>query len=140
MKPSLLAMVFLVFCGLIGCSKSEMIEPGSLVTKWVLVKDSSGYIVGAGGWDTTSYIGVAGDYFDFRNDGKCYTKEGNVYDTLAYQLAGSNKVTIAKFGPNINGENSPSTIDPFTEHRATITSPDIITPGGTSFRVVNLKK
>src|ERR1700710_284704 len=94
MKLTLLAIVLLVFCVLIGCSKSEMIEPASLVTKWTLVNDSVSNSIGNSYPHTKNYAGTAGDYFDFRSDGKCYTKEGNNYDTLAYQIIGANKINI----------------------------------------------
>ena len=138
MKLTLLAIVLLVLCVLIGCSKSDMIEPGSLVTKWTLVNDSVSNSIGASAAYTKNYTGAAGDYFDFRNDGKCYTKEGNNYDTLAYQIIGASKINIEGFG--FNSADNPSTIDPFTVHSATITSPDLITPGGISYRVVELKR
>lgn len=138
MKTPFLATALLVLAGSMGCKSTGVVEPNSLVTKWTLVRDSTSVSIGSANSITEKYTGVAGDYFDFRTDGKCYTREGNVYDTLAYQLIGSNRINIEKFGFSSAG--SPCTIDPFTAHKATITSPDLLSPGGTAYRSVSLTK
>ncbi len=78
--------------------------PALLKGKMELVSDSTASIIGAGDAHIVSYKAVAGNYFDFRTDGKCYTKERNAYDTLSYKVVISTKVIIANFGINLNGE------------------------------------
>ena len=38
--------------------------------------------------------GVAGDYVEFRADGKAYSKIGGSKDTVAYSIVGDNKITF----------------------------------------------
>src|SRR4051812_13895323 len=106
-------LILVIAClGLSRC-KNENVKPvyikpvatQLLLGKWSLVKDST-Y-----SWFPTTdtlahikrYSGTTGDYYDFRNDGKCYIKVAGVYDTLAYQITISNEVILQKFGINVNG-------------------------------------
>lgn len=138
MKYAIFIIVIPAACLIIGCSRSDTAEPAVLVAKWTLVRDSTANSIGAAAVVTGNYKGVAGDYFDFRADGKCYTKEGNTYDTLAYKRVAIDQVTIEKFG--FSSSDSPCLIDPFTAHKATITSPVLYTPGGYTYRQVVLGK
>ncbi|HZY38101.1 MAG TPA: hypothetical protein VFE53_15705 [Mucilaginibacter sp.] len=142
MKRNDLPVVFLVFVILAGCKKGNEGTPPSIVAKWDLVNDSAVYHNTPEGF-TTNYKGQPGDYFDFRDDGKCYTKECKVYDTLSYHLITDTTAVIQGFGINIDNPNYYSLIKPLTYHNATITSPDLLVPGvaGTgSHRIVNLRR
>ena len=121
-------------------------EPGPaniqvLVAKWNLVRDSiydsMGNFPAA---RTSTYNGVAGDYFDFRADGKCYTKEGNVYDTLAYSITPGHLVVLSKFGIEVNGSFEPNMVPVLTDHNATITTQFLGTPDGFYLRFLYLEK
>jgi hypothetical protein len=150
MKPQNLLIVLILF-SIMGCKKLSGVDAtngngrinefGSitLVSKWQLVNDSTANSMVRTSALITNYNGVAGDYFDFRDDGKCYTKEGNTYDTLAYQLTSSKSITMQNFGLNINGVIEPGDIA-LTANSATITTKNMLTPGGTLFRMVNLKR
>jgi hypothetical protein len=42
----------------------------------------------------TTYTGLAGDYTDFRADGKAYSLFQNSRDTVAYNVASDTKITV----------------------------------------------
>jgi hypothetical protein len=48
--------------------------------------------------DTT--YGLAGDYFDFRTDGKVYIKNATYFDTANYSLLGDTKIVATYVGPS----------------------------------------
>ena len=144
MKSQSLLAIIILFSIITGCKKPGC-DPGnmngsmSLAGKWQLVQDSI-----SNSWLKTSavdtnYIGVAGDYFDFRNDSVCYTKEGNVYDTLAYHQVSSKSIVMQKFGLIINGTAEPSMLLR-TPSTANITTQNILSPAGTIFREVKLTR
>jgi len=112
-----------------------------LVAKWSLVRDSiydsMGNFPAA---RTSTYNGIAGDYYDFRADGKCYTKEGNVYDTLNYSITPGHLVVLSKFGINVNGSYEPNIVPVLTDHDATIQTQFLATPDGFYLRYIYLKK
>src|ERR1700733_11935532 len=91
---NLLIAVF-VFNLLAGCKKdSDKSAAPMLVTKWNLVTDYTANHLA----QMNMYIGVPGDYFDFRSNGKCYIKEGSQYDTLSYAITSDTTITIQPFG------------------------------------------
>jgi hypothetical protein len=151
MKPQSLIAAIVLFFIIPGCNKLGAVHPtngnNSLndgnsigpVSKWQIVNDSIANSMVRTFALTSNYVGVAGDYFDFRTDGFCYTKEGSTYDTLAYQLVSPQSIILQKFGLIINGVTEASN---FTQNSntASITTQNMLTPGGTFFRVVNLKK
>ena len=144
MKPHSFLAVILLFSILIACKKpgcdpANMNGSMSLSGKWQLVQDSI-----SNSWLKTApvisnYIGASGDYFDFRTDGFCYTKEGDAYDTLAYKQVSSKSITLQNFGLVINGATEASGI---TQTGATvnITTQNILSPAGTIFREVNFRR
>ncbi len=144
MKPqSLLAMILffsiVTSCVKPGCDPLNMNGPMSPAGSWQLMQDStSNWLLNTPAVNT-NYIGVAGDYFDFRTDGFCYTKEGNVYDTLAYQLVSPKSIILQNFGLVVNGSTEPSVLTQ-TNNTANITTHNIPTLDGTIFREVNLKR
>jgi hypothetical protein len=147
MKVKSLPFVILLFSVIAACTKPGMggCDPGnmngsmSLTGKWQVMQDSI-----SNSWLKTSpvityYIGAAGDYFDFRSDGFCYTKEGDAFDTLAYKWVSPQSIVVQNFGLVINGATEPSVLSR-TATTATITTQNILSPSGTIFREVNLKR
>jgi len=143
MKPVCLATILLFLmisaCKKPGCDPANMNSSMSLTGKWQLVQDSTANSIARATPVITNYIGVAGDYFDFRTDGFCYTKEGSVYDTLSYQWVSGTSIIMQKFGLVINGSTETSILN-HTATTANITTQNMFTPGGTIFREVNLKR
>jgi hypothetical protein len=126
-------------CGKIGCDPANMNGSMSLSGKWQLVQDSTANSMVRTVPLITNYVGVAGDYFDFRSDGFCYVKEGDAYDTLTYKQVSANSVIIQNFGIIINGSAEPSDLTR-TVTTANITTQNMLTPGGTLFREVKLTR
>jgi hypothetical protein len=115
--------------------------PQAMIAKWNLVTDSSSWCYGPDPVvHTKSYDGAPSDYFDFRADGKCYTKEGSVYDTLAYTVTVGNQIILQKFGANVNGYYLADDITEFTAHNFNIATPFFATPMGWSTRGLYLTK
>jgi hypothetical protein len=138
--PLLSALFILVV--ITGCQLKDNDTPPvvTLVGKWQLGNDSISTSSAATAAVSSNYKGVSGDYFDFRTDGFCYTKEGTVYDTLSYDVISNKSVALQNFGLAINGgiESSQLTL---TLTTANITTQNTVTPtGSTYFRTVNLSK
>ncbi len=136
MKFYNLLIALFVFSCLASCKKSGDSGPVTLVAKWRLLNDSTAY----GGPLASplikkNYVGVPGDYFDFRADGKLYIKEGAKYDTLAYNTTAGDSVIINRF----NYDNYPSVIKPLTANNAAIYSTFMVFEIY-YFRKVNLKR
>ena len=112
----------------------------SLSGKWQLVQDSTANSMVRTVPLISNYVGVAGDYFDFRTDGFCYVKEGDAYDTLTYKQVSPNSVIIQNFGLIINGSAEPSRDLTRTVTTANITYAKHADPGGTIFREVKLTR
>jgi len=111
----------------------------AIAGKWNIVSDSTYAGVGSTN-HPVNYIGVTGDYFDFRTDGNIYTKEGVVLDTLSYRLVAGNGIIAASFGGIFNGVPQTSHITNLTAHTVTIASPEVFTPGGVFWRKVSLSR
>ena len=114
--------------------------PKAMIAKWSLVSDTSSWCFGADTLHQKKYTGTPSDYFDFRTDGKCYIREGGVYDTLSYSVRVDNQIIIQKFGDNVNGYYLPNTITQLTDHNFTIATIFLAGPGGWSRRELYLKK
>jgi hypothetical protein len=136
MKPRLLFIALLFFCLSIACKKEKTANtPPTIVAKWNLVSDyTSNHLA-----QTSTYTGVAGDYFDFRSDGKCYVKEGSQYDTLSYAIKNDTTITIDPFAYN-NAAYFSGDANPLTIHAATLTSAGPYPPGEVDYRQVKLSK
>lgn len=143
---------FAVFLYLTACSKtagsSKTTLTAAVPDQWNLVYDSTFEGVG---WANhpVDYAGKPGDYFSFSADGsKLFTKEGNVLDTLAYQLLSDSSVIITDFGTFVNGVPDTCTITGLTGSIESGSSPDTIviespfflTPGGEFWRKVKLSR
>lgn len=113
-----------------------MLMPG-IKGNWNIAVDSTTNSLG-NTLVTTVYQGVPGDYFDLRDDSKCYIKEGSVYDTLYYQVLTSSTINLP--GPGFNENSSPSHIITLTNHNATIICPVELTPDGAIFRKIYLQR
>ena len=135
----ILLLSILTACTKPGCDPGMMNGSMSLSGKWQVVQDtiSNSWLKTAP--VITNYTGAAGDYFDFRSDGFCYTKEGDAYDTLAYKQVSSKSVILQNFGLVINGTTETSVITQ-TGTAVSITTQNILSPSGTIFREVKLTK
>jgi hypothetical protein len=131
-----LVTVRFVFLFLMGCEK-ENNENGTLTfaAKWNLVTDYTANHTG----QINTYTGVPGNYFDFRPDGKCYTKEGSLYDTLSYAITSDTTMNIKPFGFS-NAAFYSGKANPLTLHAATITNTGPYPPGNVDFRQVKLSR
>ena len=91
MKQIITLTVLLLGCTLYMACKKD--AGPSIKGKWNIVNDST-RITGTGGELIyhSNYMGVAGDYYDFRDDGKMYMKEGVALDTMQYEVYGNNQV------------------------------------------------
>jgi hypothetical protein len=134
--------VLLVFFAL-SCTKQRAgtsERTGNLADTWNIVVDSSYQGAGASNHLVT-YEGVAGDYFEFTDNGNVYTKEGPVFDTLTYTvLADSVHIIISGFGAIFNGVQDTSVISDHSATSMTITSFEFLTPGGIFWRKVVLSR
>jgi len=133
----LISLLVLVVVSFSACTKSNP-SNATLPGKWNLLTDS--LVSGIGPISTPKYYtGQPGDYFDFRNNGKVYVKEGSTLDTLNYNLGAGNTITIDTFGITFNGvlQSSNYTV---TANIATITTPFAVNPGAYYRRVVHLAR
>lgn len=121
-----------------ACKKDNNGGNNQITGKWNIVKDSTYVGVGTSN-HLVVYNGQPGDYFDFRTNGKVYTKEGAVLDTLSYTVKTPGQIIISKFGIVSNGVPPVSSFS-LTAHTANIIAPSFLTPGGQFGREVNLTR
>lgn len=136
-KLHLLILAMLCCYVIVSCTKKnkETVLPLSLTGKWSIAADTTA--TGAAIVNFNDYLGLPGDYFDFRNDGKCYVKEGNKYDTLSYTITSDTTLDIESFGfSNKAFYNKPT--NPY--HTVMITSTGPYVPGGYDYRRVKLTR
>jgi hypothetical protein len=133
--PASLAIVFTF--QFMSCNKDAIPSNNkiSIIKKWNLVSDEQYQGVGVNNHLVT-YTGQAADYFDFRSDGNCYTREDGELDTLQYSLISDTLILITSFG--LNGTNSH--ISTLSANNAVISSPVLISPGGAFGRKVILTR
>jgi hypothetical protein len=137
LKQLVNAGFIIVFC---SCSKQNVSKNSTAATimgKWNLISDSVFTGVGPGN-HLVGYIGLPGDYFDFRTDQNVYIKEGSSYDTLGYKIVTDSTIIIADFGLILNGVQDTSKIVNLTPDSVTIVTPVFDTPGGAFGRMVHL--
>ncbi len=134
----LLGLVIIAF--MFACKKGSSIYPGQINGKWNVVSDST-YNEFLLSLTQRNYIGKAGDYYDFRTDGKVYINESNTLDTLTYNLVNDTTIQIQNFGWILNGVQNTSYMK-YSSNNAnvSITTGRAITPGGFGWRQVNLKR
>jgi len=66
-----------------------------VVAKWSIVSDNQVHVE-AGVSHPSNYNGVAGDYADFRNDGKVYAYRDGRFDTVTYKIIGDVSIKLKK--------------------------------------------
>jgi len=133
-------LISICFLTLISCKKDSNVAVG-IPGKWNLVNDSLYSVPLPLTFKPVYITGVAGDYFDFRNDYKVYIKEGTKLDTLPYVLTSASTIQISSFGTLNNV--TPDSKFVMTANSLTITtSPGatFITPAGIYYRVVHLSR
>jgi len=92
-------MALLIFN--LSCKKNNN-NPTSIIGKWNIQIDTS--FVGEGGLNhVVIYSGKSGDYFNFNSDGRTYTKEDSILDTLTYTLS-SDSILIKNFSSGYEGK------------------------------------
>lgn len=93
-------MIFLLAGAAIftACKKSDTTTTTTaqkVVAKWTIVSDNH-VEVEAGVSYPFNYNGVAGDYADFRNDGKVYAHIDGSYDTSTYKIISDASIKFEK--------------------------------------------
>jgi hypothetical protein len=146
MKHRTVIIALLLLMAFCACKKSS-VSDSDLVGQWSVVNDTTyleGTAIFQGG--SQNYIGVAGDYFKFTQDGNLYIKEGSTLDTAAYSFVASNKIKLVfftvgstSFGPN-GATRGDFIISNFTRHSLTLTLAGIITPDGAESEQINLRR
>ena len=111
---------------------------------WTLVSDSTSNIAGAADNGTiTGYSGQLGDHFSFTGDGQLYIAEANKNDTANYTITRDNKVVVSYPNQAIVTSYAASlnVFKPVNLTRQSVTLVSaVITPGGSTFRTIHLKK
>jgi len=148
------SLLFAFQIEMISCTKSGA---NSIVGKWNIVKDSS-YVSGAPPFFNAgtggAYMGVAGDYYDFKQNGTLYIKEGSYADTVIFSVSFNNQLTltsnsynyVADSLGNIIGRTHPtksysiSSISATHVELTSILKSNILTPIGYLANKVDLKK
>ena len=97
MTTKILSIVLLLSMGFIACKKESTTQPKTtqekLLGKWNYVSTVSNIVFG-GSSQTMTNTGAAGDYVDFRNDGKVYSYITGSRDTAAYSIINDSKMWI----------------------------------------------
>ncbi len=138
MKTIIRVVIIGSFIAFLGACKKDNKGSNKITGRWDVVKDSTYVGVGAGN-KLVVYNGQRGDYFDFRTDGKVYTKEGTVLDTLNYSVKSANQIVISK--PTIIDNYIPVLSNlSLTAHTASIINPKVLTPGGEFGRSIYLAR
>ena len=78
-----------------ACKKTEttLTTTQKVLGKWTYVSEV-GSETYQGTTKPTSYTGAAGEYVDFRTDGKTYTYTGGSYDTSTYKIISDNLIKV----------------------------------------------
>lgn len=137
-------MVALITCAvpffLTSCKKSSTIYPEQINGIWKVVTDST-YNSFLMNQTQRGYAGTAGDYYDFRTDGKLYTYESGTRDTLAYNMVNDTTVQIQSFGWVFNGSQDYSYLKYSGNNtNVSIKSANALTPAGFGWRHVYLSR
>ncbi|MDB5142722.1 MAG: hypothetical protein JWQ66_1435 [Mucilaginibacter sp.] len=111
---------------------------------WTLVSDSiSNTIEVSDHLTITGYSGQPGDHFNFTADGKLYIAEADKKDTTNYTITRDNKIAVSYPNQAIvtNYAASLNVFKPVDLTRQSVTLVSaVITPGGSTFRTIHLKK
>jgi hypothetical protein len=121
----------------------------TIVGNWSLLHDST-TIQFWGLWqgkpDTgINYAGLAGDHYNFLQNGTVYIKQGNILDTGTYVISANNKIEI-KFN-YLNGQGNPPdgwtedfTYSNLTKNSLTLTGGTFVSPESASTHILYFKK
>ncbi len=118
---------------LTSCKKESADNNATILGKWNVVTDST-YSGTAFHENKIYYAGKPNDCFDFRNDGKLYSKEGTTLDTATYQLTSDTTILIDSIGFPAGR------IKNLTAHHANINFFSGLTPFGFWWRRVSLSR
>ncbi len=118
-----------------SCSKSSNHTPG-ISGKWSIINDSTRFI----GRDSFpsyhyNYVGQPSDYYDFRDDGLMYVKEGELLDTMPYEVLSSGQVRCTP-APGFNSTYTTSQVTDSTANFSVRSG----TPQGDLTKLIFLKK
>ncbi|WP_259070098.1 hypothetical protein HDF24_24360 [Mucilaginibacter sp. X4EP1] len=113
MKTNSLYLLLFLAVSIASCSKAKIIPKPTLTGTWNVVRDSFAYnyppII-------TNYIGVTGDYVNFKSNGIADVIEGQKMDSLAYKVTSDSTVIFY----NSYGIGSIYLMKPFTDHNVTL--------------------
>ena len=97
MTTKIMSIILLLSMGFTACKKESTPQPKTtqekLSGKWNFVSTISNHFY-SGSSHIITTTGAAGDYVDFRNDGKLYSYIIGSYDTIAYGIVNESKIWI----------------------------------------------
>ena len=97
MSTKILGIVLLISMGFLACKKESTPQPKTtqekLLGKWNYISTVSNHFY-SGSSHIMTVTGAAGDYADFRNDGKVYSLTNGSRDTAAYGIVNDSKIWI----------------------------------------------
>ena len=92
-----MSIILLFSMGFMACKKESTTQVKTtqekLLGKWNFVSTISNHFY-SGSSHIITTTGAAGDYVDFRNDGKLYSYIIGSYDTVAYGIVNESKIWI----------------------------------------------
>jgi hypothetical protein len=132
----LFSLIAWVLAGIFSCKKSAKVAPASIIGQWDLINDSSSFV----GQDPSTsyhsnYVGQPGDYYIFSVAGNLLTKEGNLLDTMSYEILADGQVQCLP-SPGYNQTFTSSEITATTAN-FTIIQPK---PVGQLTKIIHLKR
>lgn len=142
------AMNYFIFFGLIlltlfqtSCEKNNGDKEGgnALLGKWQIQSDTSFAGIGLNNHAVT-YTGQTDDFFNFRADGTLWIEENGKLTVLDYSSISNTSITITSFLNDSNGATSTCTVKEQMRNAISISSPILLTPGGTFGRIVHLSR
>ncbi|MBC6111325.1 hypothetical protein ACFOG5_08890 [Pedobacter fastidiosus] len=135
MKKIRITLITLVtVLGLVSCKKDSVEKTTSekIQAKWSITSSVNIEDVPPAPKATFTEKGAAGDYVDFRTDGKVYSKQGSSAEEVSpYTIVNDSQV-------NIDGEIY--TIDQLTDNVLVLHSKQVFSTGGYTEDIVNLYK
>jgi hypothetical protein len=135
MKNYLHTAFILLITLLSACTKSGS---STITGKWNVVSDS--VIISGGTVSYNIYNGISGDYFVFAPNNILYIKEASLYDTMSYRLISDNKMNLVHSGVSINDIPETGTYVITNNTARIFVTPNLLNPGFTYKRIINLKK
>ncbi|HEY4198736.1 MAG TPA: hypothetical protein VGM63_24515 [Mucilaginibacter sp.] len=117
----------------------------SIQGDWTLVSDSTTTASGATDHLTiTGYKGRPGDHFNFSDDGKLYITENAKNDTASYTITRDNKIVLSYAAQTDTAKTYAASLNVFNPVKLTAKCITLVSsvasPGGSTFRTIQLKK